>query len=945
VPGHQGNPHTMPMVGRHQELAAVACALAASGPRVVVIEGPSGIGKSTVWRAAVDAAVGSGWRLVAVRPREVEASMSFAALQGLLGESLDAAAEALPPPQRLGLDVALLRTAPGEVPVDARVVGAGTLGVLRALASRDRLLVAIDDAQWLDPASADALAFSARRLSGDRVRLLVTWRTEAGPVDLGLDSADLFRLPIPALPPPALREIVRAQLGHSLGTAAARALHQVSGGNPFYALELSRSRPDGDFGFDRPLNTGDVQTLVGRRLVELPSATLHALATVAAMTDADVARVGELIPDGVILDPAFTLGILIEREPGRIEFTHPLLAAATYAAMVPRQRRAIHLRLAQHATSVEDKARHLALSVTAADAGVAAAVDAGAAAASARGACADAARLAETAARLTPPGDRNEWGARRLAAARWHLAAGETKSAVEIWTQLAADCAAGEVRAEALSQLALSGGVDYDQALAMCEQAVAESVTVHSRLRRTAVHAFVVANSDNQRALTMQRAAVAEARAAQDEVALRAVLPDLGFHTALSTPELDGVPLLREAVELERRVPGAVDAYLSPENRLGIVLVQRNELTEARALLRQHLDACLDRGDEGGGCGVAVHLCEAELRGGNLSQAQTDISWALTVADDGRPSQNLCMMLAYAALIAAHRGEVDRARTMLKRIEEMIEHVGEPHSICAHRVTAGFLELSLANYPAALAWLEPTVTMLRAVGYVEPGTYFFLPDRLEALIATGRHEEAERDIAEWEAIGHRYDRPFPLASGARARGMLLAGRGRLAEADDAFAEALREHKRLDWPHQHARTLLAYGRVLRRCGRRRDARSNLDGALRIFDCVGEPLWARQARDEISRLGGRTPSRHTLTDGERRVVELVASGRSNREAAAELTISTKTVEAALTRAYVKLDVRSRAQLAATWSATDQPIHQHEPVRSASAEVQLPHTRPLK
>jgi DNA-binding CsgD family transcriptional regulator len=216
--------------------------------------------------------------------------------------------------------------------------------------------------------------------------------------------------------------------------------------------------------------------------------------------------------------------------------------------------------------------------------------------------------------------------------------------------------------------------------------------------------------------------------------------------------------------------------------------------------------------------------------------------------------------------------------------------------------------------------LEPTVAMFRSIGYVEPGACFFLPDRLEAEIAGVRHADAKRDITEWETLGRRYDRPFALATGARARGMLRAVQGNLMEADCAFTEALVHHERLDWPHQHARTLLAYGKTLRRIGRRRDARSRLQAALDIFECIGEPLWANQARDEMTRLGGRTPSGQRLTDGERRVVELVAAGRSNRDVAAELTVTVKTVEAVLTRAYAKLNVRSRAELAATWHAAD-------------------------
>jgi DNA-binding CsgD family transcriptional regulator len=168
--------------------------------------------------------------------------------------------------------------------------------------------------------------------------------------------------------------------------------------------------------------------------------------------------------------------------------------------------------------------------------------------------------------------------------------------------------------------------------------------------------------------------------------------------------------------------------------------------------------------------------------------------------------------------------------------------------------------------------------------------------------------------------------------------MLLAAQGHLREADTVFTEALAHHQRLDWPHQHARTLLAHGKMLRRTGRRRDARSRLHAALDIFDGIREPLWASHARDEMARLGGRTPAGERLTDGERRVVELVASGRSNREVATELSVTVKTVEAVLTRAYAKLNVRSRSELAANWptraaESPDRPI-KHTPRGSPAA-----------
>jgi DNA-binding CsgD family transcriptional regulator len=168
--------------------------------------------------------------------------------------------------------------------------------------------------------------------------------------------------------------------------------------------------------------------------------------------------------------------------------------------------------------------------------------------------------------------------------------------------------------------------------------------------------------------------------------------------------------------------------------------------------------------------------------------------------------------------------------------------------------------------------------------------------------------------------------------------MLLAAQFHLREADTAFTEALVHHERLDWPHQHGRTLLAHGKALRRTGRRREARSRLQAALDVFESIGEPLWASRVRDEMARLGGRTPAGTRLTDGERRVVELVAAGRSNREVATELSITVKTVEAVLTRAYAKLNVRSRAELAANWptrtaESPDGPVT-HTPRRSPAA-----------
>ena len=466
------------ILGRDAELASVATALSAGRCRGVVLVGPAGIGKTTVWRAACAAAREDGWRALVVRPRASEADMPFAALQDLLAGSLDEVEALLPAPQRDALDVALLRAQQGPTAVDGRVVAAAVRTAFGALAARGPLLICVDDWQWLDAPSAEAVRFALRRLSTEQVRVLATWRSEAGLPQLGLDAADLHRTQIAPLPAASLRTVVSDQLGQRLSRSSAQALHAVSGGNPFYALEIARARPGGDYAFDRPLRLDDVRSLVGRRFVELPSKTITALGTLAAMSDPDVPRVREVLADESVLDVAFEVQILSEGDDHRIEFTHPLLAAAAYAVVPPRRRREIHTALARHASTPEERARHLALATVGPNRDAAADIETGAVAAAARGAPSVAARLNEIAARLTPPEDAMTAASRRLAAAQWYAVAGDLSTAVSIWTGLAEGCPPGEVHAEAIAQLAWRGVVDHERAVALSEQAVAESTTV-----------------------------------------------------------------------------------------------------------------------------------------------------------------------------------------------------------------------------------------------------------------------------------------------------------------------------------------------------------------------------------------------------------------------------------------------------------------------------------
>jgi DNA-binding CsgD family transcriptional regulator len=257
---------------------------------------------------------------------------------------------------------------------------------------------------------------------------------------------------------------------------------------------------------------------------------------------------------------------------------------------------------------------------------------------------------------------------------------------------------------------------------------------------------------------------------------------------------------------------------------------------------------------------------------------------------------------------------IEDARDRSERGLELAEAEGPRIAQSAHRWVLGFIELSRGDTAAALKYLIPGWEIRDSVLLLEPGHRLELADTLEALIAVGGLEDAERRIDEWEERSRAVDRSWALAITARCHALVLAARGDLAGAQAGFERALAEHARTQDPFQHARTLLALGVTLRRARQRGAARKTLEQALAMFDRLGAPLWSEKTRAELRRIGGRAASSGELTEGERRVAALVAEGRTNREVAAALFVTEHTVEAALTRAYQKLGVRSRAELAA-------------------------------
>lgn len=295
------------LIGRDDELRVVERFLddSAATPSALLIEGEAGIGKTTLWRAALAAAATRCDRVLTTRPGEFDASIALSGLGDLLGDVAGEVLAVLPPPQRRALEVALLIEEPHAEPTDERAVAVGVLGALRSLAESSRLLVAVDDVQWLDPASAGALRFAARRLDAGHVRFLIAHRVDGrAQIPLELDRALLpDRLHFLRLDPLSMGATQRL-LDQHLDTAFSRPvlhrLHDLSGGNPFFALELGRALERGTVGLTpgEPLPP-TLDVLVRDRVDALPPRTRRALAAAAAVSQPTTRLVAAVAPGGL----------------------------------------------------------------------------------------------------------------------------------------------------------------------------------------------------------------------------------------------------------------------------------------------------------------------------------------------------------------------------------------------------------------------------------------------------------------------------------------------------------------------------------------------------------------------------------------------------------------------------------------------------------------------
>ena len=891
------------VVGRDRELAEIASFLEIreGASRILLLEGEAGIGKSTLWRSGVDLARERGYRVLSCVAARSEAELSFTALRDLLGDVYDDVADELSTPQRHALAVALLREEPDGPPPDTGVLGVAFLGALRATAASTPTVLAVDDVQWLDAPSGAVISFALRRLRSDSLAVLLARRaTQSSTLELKPDEVELVH--IEPLSIGALHRVIVDQFGAAYSRPVLRRLHETSGGNPFFALELARAlerrgvrlQPGEDFPVPSTL-----EGLVNDRLSSLSPTARRTVASAGLLARPTTSEVGP----GPALDEAVTAGVL-ERDDGRLSFTHPLLAAAARTSLTPEETRAVHAELAELVIDESERARHRALAADAPDEAAARAAELAAQSAVARGEHSTAASLLQLAVSITPAEAVESERRRSFQLANELAAQGERADALVLLERLRTELAPGGDRSDALLTLGFLRDDDLDVARGLTREALAES---DCDSRRALAHAGLSA-------ITLQLGEIAAAREhARQAVELGS---DAGFvaqaraHQIL-VDTLAGVPVpedvIERALDLDERRTGGF-AYPVPLS-LGLHQMFADQHDEARRLFHSALELVVTRGEIS--TGPRLHLAELEVRAGRYEDAERHAAEALVEAEQQDDPTGMHSARYATALVDAHRGRHDQARAAADEAIALAREARDWIFECQALATVGFLELSLGRPAEAAAILEPLAKRLVDAGLGDPSVWVgALPNAVEALIAIGELELARPLLATLEAQGAVLPGPWTRARAARAAGLLAAAEGRDDDAVAAFETALAE---AEIPFERGRTLLALGAVQRRMRQRRVARSTLEEAKRLFDELGAELWAELTAAELARIGGRAPAAEGLTASEQRIADLVAAGKTNKEVAAILVVSDRTIESALTQIYRKLDVRSRTELA--------------------------------
>jgi DNA-binding CsgD family transcriptional regulator/tetratricopeptide (TPR) repeat protein len=882
----------MRLIGRRAELARMCERLGPARlgePGLVVIEGPAGIGKTTLLRAFLSGA--DDVRVLHATGEETESALSF----GVLGQLFHGHAKAWSDPVTAGLDlIGLLGTAEEAAPV----------------------VLVLDDAHWADGPSLAALAFALRRLGAERVLCVVVVRDVAAvPARLGrlLTAAGTLRLPLGGLGPAELAELAEAAGGPALSERAAKSLHEHTGGNPLYCTALIAEVPGADLeepGILLPpprfyrLSVAQRLASCGvatRRLVEAASV----LGSPCSTGDvADLAGLPDPLPP---FEEAVGAGLLTEAPGLRITFPHPLVRASVYQDLPPGMRIRLHRRAADLSRDVFHRLNHRIRSAGRADPGLAAETAGYAREQAAAGRWSSAADLLLLATRLC--------GSARAAVRLRAEAAGALilDGRVAEARRVAEDLPAGAERSSALGQIAASEGRLPEAVTLLTEAWDGLDAGAVPHLATRVAHQMAVLCL-----MTAQGSLAAEW--ADRALSLRPGRADVDFTTYCGLTGLGISGQVREGLALTRGLPDPAIASLPELDGLlgrGLLLTCTDDLPGAVRILRGVVLAAQDRS-------VPFRLLarsmlgQAEFRAGLWDDALLHTETAATAGDDAGQGWLSPVCHALAALVPSARGDWDRAAEHIRRARDRITRcglAGRAHTALAE----AHLAAARADHAGVVAALEP----LAAIGVHdivhEPGVVPWHDLLVDALVSAGEHQQARAVLDPATKLAAACGRHSVLANLERAHGNLLAAEGtpRLAEA--AYLAAADHASRVDLPFDRARLDLDHGMFLRRRGRRAAATARLEAARHAFERLGALPYLRRCVRELAACGHTTTAMPRaaivgLTPQEHAVAMLVQAGLTNQQIAAELLVSVKTIEFHLRNAFAKARVASRAELAA-------------------------------
>ncbi|MFI1290423.1 AAA family ATPase [Streptomyces sp. NPDC020792] len=919
------------VIGQEEPSAAAREQLARGGS--VLLHGPAGIGKSTVLRALAAEYAPNARTVLRCSATESESHLPFLALADLFGLVLDEVSGKLPAAQHTALESALTGRGESTLQRDGLALRLAVLSTLRALAAKGPVLIVADDLQWLDSASAELLGFAARRLGETPVQMLCAVRTEEEEYDRHLRACPPDTLSVRL--GPLTRTQVSALLGHrgyaGLPRSTVRDIHRTSGGNPLFALELGRALAESPTpprpGEPLPVPTS-LRALVLSRLEMLSDEARRTLLVASAgarPTPALLHAAGRGNAEAECAQAA-ELGLLAtEPEDPAVRFAHPLISAALYAEAPAQERRAAHAALATAAPDPIERARHLALATTGTDPEVAARLAEAAALARDRGAPSVAASLGLLAARHTPAGRGPGPDGRRLQAAEDAITAGEVDLARDIAREVLtrATVPAERVRAwmvviESAGQALGDVDIVFPQALADAGDDPRLLALVHYQL---AWRGLVV---EGDFAEARQEAAHA-AELAERGRDRRTELMALAFQA--STETLMGHPNAPATIKRALREPQ--DPYVAcHHNGVGSAryrwLLMSDRLAEARATITALLREVRRRGMVESEVHFLRLLAETELRSGHCGRALDLARESLRMARDTGIGESASATLA--SLAEASGGSTDRALALAREAVGHAEEDGDQMYLSRALTALGHAQLVAGDDQAAVTALRRVRELELGLGITDPARGRWHGDLAEALVRTGERAEAQRviDVAREHAL--RLGRESVLAVLDRSEAQVRAARGeqdaavaQLTSAQDRLAKLGNglEEARAAFALARLRTLAPALGVGRAGAAPVPGPTSYDEAARLFRRCRALPWLRRVEEAAAARPKQQPEvAPAALDGlaamERQVAALVMEGATNREIAARLFISVKTVEATLTRVYRKLGIRSRVDI---------------------------------